>query len=419
MIEKTEKEIMKNWRDFDLSIPMVSIRCITFNHVKYISKAFDSFLSQKTTFPFEIVVHDDCSTDGTTEIIKEYEKKFPHIFVCIYETENQWSKKMRFTKKVDNACHGKYIALCEGDDYWIDDDKIQKQFDFMEKNQEYTMCLSNSYKYDDITKELIPMDVFSGKNEISIQDQIEAGLTKDFPATASYFFPKSLLDKILPVFCGYVIGDYPLRLWFASNGKTYCFSEPMVVYRVNNGLSQMGKLKHNTRNYYKHLENMIRLWENMDKYFSFQFHNLFEPKINDAIWGMCMCFSEDFADLDKVSNGKANEILRVMDKNYLPKEIIGLKENNSDLYIFGQSLFAKRCAEQLQNHDIHFNGFVISDGYPKDTEFMDQFGRIYSLSEINKSSNIIIAAQPKNAEIISKELIANGFDKIFKPFILN
>src|SRR5690606_24868156 len=116
--------------------PLVSICCITYNHVKYIRQCLDGFLIQKTNFSYEIIVHDDASTDGTAEIIKEYVKRFPNIFIPICQTENQHSKGIRgvFAKFVFPKSNGKYIAMCEGDDYWTDPLKLQKQVDILESD---------------------------------------------------------------------------------------------------------------------------------------------------------------------------------------------------------------------------------------------------------------------------------------------
>ena len=117
--------------------PLVSIICPTFNHEEYIRKTLYSFLSQKTNFSFEIIVHDDASTDKTLEIVKEFELNYPNLFNNIYQTDNQFSKDPSSVSRIMFAkAKGKYIALCEGDDYWIDPYKLQKQVDFLEKNNE-------------------------------------------------------------------------------------------------------------------------------------------------------------------------------------------------------------------------------------------------------------------------------------------
>lgn len=124
------------------SFPMVSICCITYNHAPFIRQCLDGFLMQKTSFPIEILIHDDCSTDGTTEIVREYASKYPDLIFPLYETENQYSKPNRQPIDFYNyrRARGKYIAYCEGDDYWTDPYKLQKQVDFMEANPEYSIC---------------------------------------------------------------------------------------------------------------------------------------------------------------------------------------------------------------------------------------------------------------------------------------
>ena len=114
---------------------IVSIQCLVYNHEPYLRKCLDGFVMQKTNFKFEAIVHDDCSTDGSAAIIREYAEKYPDIIKPIYETENQYSKHDGSLDRImDSACKGKYIALCEGDDYWTDPLKLQKQYDVLENS---------------------------------------------------------------------------------------------------------------------------------------------------------------------------------------------------------------------------------------------------------------------------------------------
>ena len=123
-------------------LPLVSISCITFNHARYLRECFDGFLMQQTNFAFEVVIHDDASTDETKAIIEEYTQKHPTIFYPMYQKENQYSKGVRGIMAKFNfpRCRGKYITLCEGDDYWTDPNKLQKQVDFLEANEDYSIC---------------------------------------------------------------------------------------------------------------------------------------------------------------------------------------------------------------------------------------------------------------------------------------
>lgn len=134
----------------DKSKILVSICCITYNHAPFIRKALDGFLMQqapscvpqgvKMNDWCEILIHDDCSTDGTTEIIKEYAAKYPDLIFPLYEEENQYSKGVKVDFYNYDRAKGKYIAYCEGDDYWTDPNKLQKQVDFMEMHLEYSVC---------------------------------------------------------------------------------------------------------------------------------------------------------------------------------------------------------------------------------------------------------------------------------------
>ena len=140
MIDRTQEDIVRNWPK-NWVVPVVSIQCITFNQEAYIAQALDSFLMQETTFPFQVVVHDDASTDNTPNIIREYEAKYPLIIKPIYEVENQYSKHDGSLGNVLKPClTGRFVAFCEGDDYWINPLKLQKQVDFLLANPDCSMC---------------------------------------------------------------------------------------------------------------------------------------------------------------------------------------------------------------------------------------------------------------------------------------
>lgn len=128
--------------------PLVSIKCTVYNHEPFLRQCLDGFVMQQTTFPFEAIVHDDASTDGSAAIIREYAEKYPDIIKPIYETENRYHKG--FNKIINAAMHpdSKYIALCEGDDYWTDPHKLQLQVDFLESHPDYVLCCANHLLYN-------------------------------------------------------------------------------------------------------------------------------------------------------------------------------------------------------------------------------------------------------------------------------
>ena len=127
----------------------VAVWCITYNQKDFIKDALNGFVMQKTNFPFVVIVHDDKSTDGTSDIILEYAKKYPNIIIPVIESENQWSKGgLKHIVNIMNSHYriGKYIAFCEGDDYWTSPDKLQTQIDFLESHPEYSMCFHSAKK---------------------------------------------------------------------------------------------------------------------------------------------------------------------------------------------------------------------------------------------------------------------------------
>jgi len=147
MATKTQEQIMANWGASDQ--PLVSVCCTAFNHEHYITEALDGFLMQTTDFPFEIIVRDDCSTDRTAEIIRRYEQQYPLIIKPIYEIENQYSQGVAPMSPVFEQSKGEYLALCEGDDYWTDEHKLQYQMDFLSANLDYSVCYTAATVIDD------------------------------------------------------------------------------------------------------------------------------------------------------------------------------------------------------------------------------------------------------------------------------
>ena len=127
----------------------ISILCVTYNHENYIRKTLEGFLQQKGNFSYEIIVHDDASTDGTTDILKEYQKKYPDIIRLVLQTENQYSQKKKILFDfLFPEVRGKYIAICEGDDEWIYEGKLQRQFLRMEEYPEVSLCIHNALRID-------------------------------------------------------------------------------------------------------------------------------------------------------------------------------------------------------------------------------------------------------------------------------
>ena len=211
----------------------VSICCITYNHEKYIRQCLDGFVMQKTNFKFEVIIHDDASIDGTADIVREYEKKYPDIIKPIYQTENQYSTAKGILKRfVYPRTRGTYIAMCEGDDYWTDEYKLQKQVDFMEANPDYTICFHNVKRiFETGIKE---DDIFPTQKMIDAGFTFENLLKYNFIQTNSVMYRWNAIDDVTAKLPSNILPfDWYLHLMFAKEGKIKFLEDIMSVYRVN------------------------------------------------------------------------------------------------------------------------------------------------------------------------------------------
>ena len=252
----------------------VSIQCLVYNHEPYLRQCLDGFVMQKTNFKFEAIVHDDVSTDGSAAIIREYAEKYPDIIKPIFEIENQYSKRDGSLERIMyEACRGKYIAICEGDDYWIDPFKLQKQVDFMDANLEYSLvCSAGKVLTSDgfITKGII------GKATELFPKDLILGFWGYIP-TASIMYRKHILEDY-PEFCRTCfVGDRPLKLFCVLNGKVYYFNQEQVVYRYNDkdGDSWSARFSKDNSMQLMHHESLAQLEYELDEYSDRKFHKYF------------------------------------------------------------------------------------------------------------------------------------------------
>lgn len=217
--------------------PLVTARITTYMHAKYIRNCIEGVLMQKTTFPVQVLIHDDASTDGTADIVREYERKFPNLITAIIQTENTYSKpdKIERRKRIRELVQGKYIAVCEGDDYWTDPYKLQKQVDFLEANPGYGMVhteldhyyvktgkyIKDHWKTNGITKQEGDLyeDILLGKGGMI------------YACTAMYRFDL-MKDMHLKNRNKYAYGDIPTWLYIASKSKIGYIDESMAVRNV-------------------------------------------------------------------------------------------------------------------------------------------------------------------------------------------
>lgn len=224
--------------------PMVSIICMAYNHEKYIRQCLDGFVMQKTDFIFEVLIHDDASTDGTADIIREYESLYPDIIKPIYQKENQHSQGIRIIEVfIFPLIKGKYLAWCEGDDYWSDPNKLQKQYDTMEKNFQCAICFHKTRiisengdptesffpRYTQMRSGIIDKETYLSlvlftRTLYQLQFQLSSVMvqTKFY---RNYIYKNPFYKSIMDV------GDLPFFLYMGLCGDAYYIDSEMSCYR--------------------------------------------------------------------------------------------------------------------------------------------------------------------------------------------
>jgi len=216
--------------------PKVSIGCITYNHEEFIRDTIENFLNQKTTFKVEILIHDDASEDKTAEIIKDYAEEWPHLFSLILQTENQYSKGKQPEVINLRRAKGKYIAFCEGDDYWTDPLKLQKQINFLESHPDYSVCVGGFTTFSEPENrveeiEILSLDDESGKGfTFSLEEMKRTWLTKLLTSVTRREVLESFDSSVYRYY-----RDIHLFYHLIKDRKAYYFKENFGVYRVHPG----------------------------------------------------------------------------------------------------------------------------------------------------------------------------------------
>lgn len=226
--------------------PILSVHMVTYNHVRFINQAIDSVLSQKTNFEFELVIGEDCSTDGTREIVFDYARKYPEKIKLITSEFNVGPNAN--DKRTTLSCNGKYIAFCEGDDYWVDLYKIQKQIEFLETNPEFGLIHSDVNLYYEDSGRIIEqynkhMGILIPEGEVF--DYLIVPLYQMFIKTVTVCYRKEIVDKYFDFNVvlerEWKLSDLPLWLDISKHSKVHYMHESTATYRLLNESASRSK----------------------------------------------------------------------------------------------------------------------------------------------------------------------------------
>lgn len=415
--------------------PLVSIWCITYNHELYIRDAIESFLAQKTNFQYEIIIHDDASSDRTAEIIKEYEKKYPDLIHSIFQEKNQYSKNQPNTKWLWDimiqSCKGKYIAFCEGDDYWIDVQKLQLQTEYLESHPECSMAVHDavSINYEkgyevkaggfySMDRTLPPKDVIKQKVIIRTASML---CRKEHLTMESFFYEPG-------------IGDYPLLLYCLTKGTIYYFSRIMSVYRWGH----RGSWTYSMQDVKIHTIQEVRSIDFLNKYRKYcnsKYECTIVTKICALVDGVMGMWSKNgiknirnfCSECDLQTEKKYHNIfdriekvwMQIYDENYLAEEIIKFAKEYKKIAIMGAGKYAKILAEKFAFNGVKFEGFIVSNGQHSAKEYLGK--PVWKFKDIPielKDVGIVIGINPVIWDEIVDELENGKVENYICPFLI-
>lgn len=276
----------------ETAAPLVSVLCLTYNHEKYIRDCLDGFIKQKTNFPFEVIVHDDASTDNTQTIIREYEEKYPSIIKPIYQTINQYQQGIPiFSRFIYPRVRGKYVAICEGDDYWIDKEKLQQQVGMMEKYPECHFCVCG---VQEVSVNKTPLGYYYPNTKIEnliLDTDIFIGYASKYAfQTSSYMMRFSDWSEFIqkpPLFMQICpVGDTPMLLYFGCLGKSVYINKIMSCYRRGAESSyNVRKAEWNEDRRRELANKMMIVWNYFDEYTNKRYHCICSKKVSDFMFG--------------------------------------------------------------------------------------------------------------------------------------
>ncbi len=307
---------------------IVSVCVLTYNHQKYLTECLDSILGQITDFKYEMIIYDDASTDGTTDIVKNYADKYPDIIIPVLQKENQYSKHgkipLLYQEFIYPKVRGRYVAYCEGDDYWSDRYKLSRQLETLNKNPDCLMCLH----YTDLVNEKgehiegsYPQNTI--KEGVISQNDFLSGLTDGyFFHTTSFFCRIEVIEKLLKNVPDYYresdVDDVPFLLFIGNLGVVYFIDMHMSCYRRNSLGSWTEQQKDNKERIIQHKKRMIHMYEMYDDFSDHKYASIVQHWIHNEEF-MILEISHDFKKMIKPEYKEflVNRSLRFKIKVYL------------------------------------------------------------------------------------------------------
>lgn len=414
----------------------LTVTCLCYNFEEYIEDALEGFISQKTDFRFKVFVYDDASTDQTPIILRSYAEKYPELFDVYIAEENTFSRPDR-AKIMDELksehIEGDYVAICEGDDYWCDPNKLQKQVDFLRKHPECSLTVHASHWIDFYSKEEYDFHPYNANRYLTAEEVIlQPGGN---PSTASYVF-RSRDVRMDDSFIVKDVGDYMRQLYELTKGDIYYFNEVMSVYRYGHVGSWSNKYKNDRKYSMEHRFRMYVFLERYDEYTEKEFHEYLEQKKNTYMYDPYLLdqrisLDEYFSILDECDfipeeNRKQyeygrNKVGAVVRGDYAfeGRDKRSLNKNGH-IVIYGCGEYSKYVRNILDKNGYRWDGYVVSDSQSP-PEFVDGM-KVWKLSEYPyeiSETTVVIGVGPDSESTIMKQLRKLGICDVVRPFAIS
>lgn len=412
---------------------MVSVWCTTYNHEKYIKQALDGFVSQVADFRYEVIMYDDASTDDTQKIIMDYYEEYPDIIVPFFRKENGFERDLQNFKERQQELlklsRGKYIATCEGDDFWIDSQKLQIQVDFLEKHPECMLVGHNNLIFNEKTGELSTANPIYKDGFVEMEDLI---LHKNgFIHTATHVYRREIYN-MSDFFYRAGVGDYPRLLYSALIGKVYYTSRIMSVYRYLREGSMTTEGQKDVDKYILWCLRLVNFTKKFDEYTNYKYTlALFQTSkaaVESVFWRAKECNCQDIKELlikkNKETKGEYFTVVQWLlgkfryrtDLNYIHNKTRIFCEQSTRLFLWGTGNNGRLISSQLTNNYIDFEGFVVSDPYYSEDECLGK--KVVCCSDLLKDREgvkILVCMEPRFMEEIKSWLDTYFKDSYFYP----
>lgn len=415
---------------------MVSIVCLTYNHEDYIRNALDGFLEQQVDFSYEIIIHDDASTDRTVEIIEEHEISHTDVVRIICQRENQYSQKGNFSflSSVYALCNGKYIAFCEGDDFWIDTHKLQLQVDFLEEHPDYVLTAHNAVRLWYSEKKVDVMNPYSQDRTIK-PEEIIMQYNGNIP-TASIVVRSGVLKKMDKLFWECDIGDWSYQLFCIRKGKIYYFDRIMSLYRFAHEGGWTINWEKDFDETFEHCIKMISFLTRYREYTGHQYNKYIITKIQiyaSSILGMLTkqrqsFFEKKCKEYDRKTKGVYHSYIKELkrvymqtfDETYYDQKLKCFVEKNKHILLFGAGDYAGRVARQLKNYQVNFDGFLVSNINGPGKEYLGKPVWGFKKIPFHKGTvGVIVSIKPVMWNQLEEVLEENGIKEYICPFLFD